>query len=400
MEKNLLVLSLMSSINGLACSLFWTIFNLYLWDIGFSLLEISILNASATIISLLFSRFFGKLSDYTRKKPFIATQFFLNSIIFLIFYLVISMGMTRFNIFIILYIMLGFAGSIGGGALMAAVTTSFRRKRTGEATGTFLSFSAIGWTVGSFLSGFIADNFGILYITLSASLLIFVSEVLLLLGYSEVYVKRERKTLREIFAETWSLQIEGDTRSLLLLFLVIALFNFGGAIYNLAFTIKMYIIFETKTMFGVISGFCGISNMIAPYLVGRYSDRVSKEKMLLGGLIVRDIFMLYLAISWSKIATIIFMVTPMWVFINIPIVSLTTEYSGLGHESETQSIRGIVAGCFSTIGSITSGVIAEMIDLRNNISAMYIILLIGCVFYFMALIPSIILRKNHIASRY
>ncbi len=377
----------------MASSLFWTIFILYLWDVGFDLLQISLFNATATLVSLSLSRFFGKLSDNIGKKPFILSQLFLNKIAFLGFYLAISYQYINFTIFLCFYTLLGFAGAVGGGALIAAVTTALTKQRTGEATGTFLSFSAIGWTLGSFLSGFIADRFGITTILIVSLVLILVAEIVLVVGYSEKYIAK-KYSIRKLFAETWSLRIHGDSKRLLLLFLTMALFNFGGSIYNLAFSIKMYLIFGSKTAYGIIGGFCGISNMIAPYMAGKYSDRVSKEKMMLIGLTFRDFFMLYLAVTWDRIATIIFMVTPMWVFINIPMVSLTTEYSDRGHESEIQSLRGIVCGVSSTIGGVVSGFIARIIDLRNNIMAIDIILLVGCIFYFMALIPSYLLRRK------
>lgn len=399
MKQKIIILSLISVITSFSGSLFWTIFNLYLWDINFSLLQISILNAIPAIIYIFLSRFFGKLADLTRKKPFISAQLFLNFVAFMGFFYVIKNNMQEMTYFAILYAVLGLSGSIGSGALTAAVTTALRRGHTGEAMGTFLSFSAVGWTAGSFLSGFIADNFGIISIPLVSAVLLIIAETVFLFGYREDTMVHREVSLNRIFFDSWSFHLEGDTKSLILLFLIVVFFNFGGSIYMLAFTIKMYILFETKTMYGFIGGLAGVSNMVAPFFVGRVSDRVSKEKMLFFGLLIRNIFMLYLAVAWDKIATIIFMITPMWPFIIIPITSLATEYSSEGHESEVQSVRGIVGTISSTTGSIISGIIAQMINLRQNIFLMHIILLIGTLFYFLTFIPSLLL-KNSVKSHH
>ena len=77
-----------------------------------------------------------------------------------------------------------------------------------------------------------------------------------------------------------------------------------------------------------------------------------------------------------------------------PTIALTTDYSSRGHESEVQSIRGIIQGTSNVVGGIVSGLIAEIFDVHENIMALDTILLIGSIILFIALIPAIILRKN------
>lgn len=390
---NIRILSLAAFIGSVAGSLFWTVFNLYLWDLNFSLLEISILNAIPMVISISFSRFFGRLADMTGRKKFITTQYILGGSTYIILSLMILYGRISLSLLIVIYILLGTAGTIGGGALTAAVTTSLRRERSGEATGIFLSFGSLGWMIGSFISGFMADILGMSSVAMASGSLLMLDGLLIVCLFREEK-RAEMVSLRRIFRESLSFSLEGDSSMLLLLFAMITLYSFGGALYGLAFTIKMYVILETKTLYGIVSGLAGLTNMFAPYIVGKLGDKYSKESLLLYGLAVRDIYMLYLAFTWDKTAIIIFMIAPMWVFISVPTIALTTDYSSRGHESEVQSIRGIIQGTSNVVGGIVSGLIAEIFDVHENIMALDTILLIGSIILFIALIPAIILRKN------
>ena len=388
---NLKVLSTAGFINAVAGSLFWTVFNLYLWDLRFSLLEIALLNAIPVIISIVLSRFFGRLADRTGRKRFIIIQFFMGGGVYIILSAVIMLEKVKFLILALIYFLLGLSGAIGGGALTASVTTSLRRERSGEATGIYLSFGSFGWMIGSFVSGFMADYAGMFYVALTSGFLLILSG-LLIVGFFEELKKDTEIDLKRIFRESWTFRLEGDRRRLFLLFLMVALYSFGGALYGLAFTIKMYVILKSKTLYGIISGFAGLTNMFAPYFVGRLGDKYSKESLLLYGMAVRDTYMLYLAFTWSEMAIIIFMIAPMWVFISVPTISLTTDYSLEGHESEVQSIRGVIQGVFNAFGSIMGGLIANILDLHRNIVAIDYILLVGSIILFTALIPALILK--------
>ena len=398
MHRNVVAVALTSMITGFAGSLFWTVFNLYLWDLNYTLLEISVLNIIPTSLSLVSSRFFGCWADVSGRKNFIVVGTSILSLAYFLFFLMIKTNIANYAYFIILFGMLGLAGSISSGALLAVTTTMMERRKSGTSFGAYLSVSAIGWTLGSFLSGYLADLYGMAFISLITAIMDILGAAIF--GFIFVEETKQRSfSLREIFRDSWRLLVAGDVRALTLVYSITAIFALGSSIYNLAFSIKIYVLFGSKTAFGFIMGLAGISNIISPYIAGRIADRTSKEKLLLEGILARDLYMAYLAVAWDKIATIVFMIIPFWVFIHVPTVSATTDYSARGHESEIQSLRSIVANLSNMIGTLISGIVARIFDVRHNIAAIDIVLIIGAAVYFMALIPATKLykqRKQHL----
>lgn len=392
MRKNAFVVVFSSLITGVGGSLFWTVFNLYLWDLNYTLLEISILNIIPTMISIMFSRFFGKWSDVASRKVFIVVGTLISSVSYLFLGFLIINHMLDYSRLIIIFMFFGVSGAISSGALIAVSTTIFERKKSGTSFGTYLSFSAIGWTIGSFLSGVLADLYGIAFISFLTGGFQMLAALLYALFYSEELKRREMR-LVDIFRDSWSLKVAGDAKLLFYLYLISSIFALGSSIYNLAFSIKIYIMFESKTYYGYVMGIAGLSNVVSPYLAGRLADKTSKEKLLLGGILARDLYMGYLAIAWDKIATIIFMIAPFWVFIHVPTVAATTDYSKEGHESEIQSLRSIVISISNMLGTLISGLIARIYDVRHNIMAINIVLIIGTIVYFTTLIPAIKLYR-------
>ena len=389
-------LVLSSALLSTAGSLFWTIFNLYLWDIGFSLLNIALLNVIPSILSLILSRYFGILADLTRKKPFIVFRLFLILATYMAFSFFLAGGIINFQILVPLFAVLGIAGAIGGGALLAAVTTSLEKIKTGQAAGTYLSFNSIGWAIGSFLSGYMADTIGMKNIFMVSSLLVFVSIIVVIFGYQENGEKKNiisRDVFLEAFKLAWSLRFKGNKRKFSLLIILTIILNIGTSLFFLAFIIKFYIMLGTKTLYGIISGIGGTASMIAPYLVGRISDKTNKETILVSGIAIRSMFMLYLSIFWDKVTAIIFWILPIWSLISVSTISLVTDYTKEGYESESQSIYNVVAGASSTIGNILSGIIATIINLRQNIMLIYIILTSGTLLCISALCIAIALWR-------
>jgi len=305
-------------------------------------------------------------------------------------------GIINFQILVPLFAVLGIAGAIGGGALLAAVTTSLEKIKTGQAAGTYLSFNSIGWAIGSFLSGYMADTIGMKNIFMVSSLLVFVSIIVVIFGYQENGEKKNiisRDVFLEAFKLAWSLRFKGNKRKFSLLIILTIILNIGTSLFFLAFIVKFYIMLGTKTLYGIISGIGGTASMIAPYLIGRISDKTNKETILVSGIAIRSMFMLYLSIFWDKVTAIIFWILPIWSLISVSTISLVTDYTEEGYESESQSIYNVVAGASSTIGNILSGIIATIINLRQNIMLIYIILTSGTLLCISALCIAIALWR-------
>jgi len=297
---------------------------------------------------------------------------------------------------------MGFAWSVGSGAFIAAVTTSMTREYTGRATGIFLSFDAIGWTIGSFVSGFLVDMFGLGIIFFMSFILMSFGAMIFFVGYVEESSGRhiDFSAIKKAFRDAWVFRVKGKDKLLVYLYGIVALLNLGASLYFLAFIIKFYIIVETKTMYGIITGIAGIFGMVTPYLVSRISDSIKKEWLLVYPLAIRIVFMFYLSIYWDKLISIIFWVMPLWGIINLALISLTTDYAIEGYESEAQAIRNTIGYVSSSIGNLIGGLIAIRVNLSENIMAMSKILIIGSSIYFCGLILAIAISlktlKGHI----
>lgn len=395
-DRNILSLSVVATIISLCGSTFWTIIPLIMWDLGFSLMDIAIFYVAQSIPMLLFSRFFGILSDRIGKKRFIVLELIVSFVAYILFYKAFKIGCVDIIFLAIISAIVGFAWAIGGGAFVAAITTSLTRERTGKATGVYLSFDAIGWTIGSFISGYIADYYGVEFVFMLASTLSFIGLLIIIGGYFDRnrLEHENHLSIRKVFRESWTFKIKGRKMELLFLYIIVGLLNLGGSIYFLVFIIKFYIIVETKTMYGLITGFAGVLGFIVPYLVGNISDRVSKEEILFYVLTVRVGFMFYMAFSWDFMSAIIFWLLPLWGIINLALISLTTDFSHEGYESEAQAIRNVIGFVSATIGNIVGGVLSSVVNLDENISMMYIVLLVGCIFYLIGMIMSLVLLKR------
>lgn len=377
---------------SLAGSLFGTVFNLYLLDLKFTLLEIAALNAISASVVFSLSRFFGRLADINGRKNFILASILIAAVAYLIFFLIIRINMIGFAYLAILFAILGFSGSLGVGAQLAITTTMMERGKSGTSFGVFLGASSLGGAVGSFLSGYFVDYYGMAMVSLMASILNLGGALLFGSMFVENF-KRSKVSIRRVFRDSWSFNISGNIRALALIYLTAAISSFGISLYGLPFSIKMYKLLGSKTSYGFITGITGLVNAVVPYFAGRIADRVSKEKTLLGGLISRSLYMTYLALSWDVVSVIIFAIVPFWVFIQVPLISSITDFSAEGHESETQSVGNVAMTISSIIGTVAAGVIAGVVGVENDIRALNAVLLVGAVIYFLTLVPATALYK-------
>ncbi|MCR8455915.1 MAG: MFS transporter [Candidatus Korarchaeota archaeon] len=392
MRRNVAAVLLTSIITSFAGSLFGTVFNLYLLDLKYTLLEISILNAISALMIFTLSRFFGRWADISGRKGFILAGILIASLAYFIFFLILKANAVNFINLAILFAILGLAGSVGTGAHLAITTTMMERNKTGTSFGVFLGSSSLGGALGSFLSGYLVDQYGMAIVSLIVAVLDFWGALL----FSSLFVesvKPSKVPLGKIFKDSWGFKISGNIRALALIYLTAAISSFGISLYGLPFSIKMYKLLGSKTTYGFITGITGLINTITPYFAGRLSDKTSKEKILIGGLIARSLYMTYLAMTWDVVSIIIFAIVPFWVFIHIPLISSITDFSTEGHESETQSIGNIIMTISSIIGTLTGGIIANIVGVESNIKAINTVLVIGAIIYFTTIAPATALYK-------
>ena len=152
------------------CSgMIYSIFSLYLRDLGMSLTQIGIVYTASSISGIIFAPVFGRLSDKIGRKPIIILSMASFSLVFLLY----SLSRSFLHILPVLILEGGMWAAFG------AVTPAFvadiaKERERGEYMGIYNQAWYTGWAIGPFLGGFLADSIGfrLSYIICSIVLLV------------------------------------------------------------------------------------------------------------------------------------------------------------------------------------------------------------------------------------
>lgn len=392
LRSGLLSLSITAVVLGFSISVFWTILPLYMWDLGFSFLEMAITYISQSLVMLTFSRALGIYADRTGRKKFIVIELIILLAAYITFYLCVETKFINVISIAMFSAMVGLSISVGGGALAAAITTSLGRERVSLASGIFVASDAIGWTLGSFVSGILVDTIGLKPVLL-VSILSVLLGLLVIGSYSEIFAESSI-SFKEAFKAAWSLSLPSKDNLLVYLLAIVGVLSFGSSLYFLVFIIKFYMIVGSKTLYGVLSGVSGILSIGAPYLVGAVSKKLGEERILICTLLIRTLLMALLVFSWDFTLSIIFWLAPLWTIINLELISLTTIYSIETRESEAHAVRNLASIIFMALGDIAGGIISWVIGAEKNITLMSVILGLGVAIYSIGIPLSIVLYKK------
>ena len=398
MNRDVWSLSATATIISFASSIFWTILPPYMWDLGFSFWEIAVVYASQSVVMLVFSRPLGIYADSVGKKKFIVSELLIILAAYIFLFCCVKTDYINSLSIVAFSILMGLAWATGSGAFAAAITTSLSREKTGTATGMYVAADSLGWTIGSFVSGFSVDVLGI-GPTLIISMFVICLGFITISFYHEVG-ERRLISIGKAIRESWTLSMPSKDNLLVYLFVVVVSLNMGAAIFFLVFTIKFYIIVESKTMYGLLSGISGLLSMVTPYFLGRLSEKASKEKILGIAITIRVLFMSLLVFSWDWLITVIFWITPLWPIITLELVSLTTDYSIENRESEAHAVRNIVGMISQTVGSLAGGFIAEAFRVKESLHLTALVLGLGVIIYALSIpLTFILYRKTKENSR-
>jgi len=147
----------------------YSIFSLYLRDLGMSLTQIGIVYTASSISGIIFAPVFGRLSDKIGRKPIIILSMASFSLVFLLY----SLSRSFLHILPVLILEGGMWAAFG------AVTPAFvadiaKERERGEYMGIYNQAWYTGWAIGPFLGGFLADSIGfrLSYIICSIVLLV------------------------------------------------------------------------------------------------------------------------------------------------------------------------------------------------------------------------------------
>ena len=152
------------------CSgMIYSIFSLYLQELGMSFTQIGIVYTASSISGIIFAPVFGRLSDRVGRKPIILLTMASFSLVFLLY------SLSRTFLHILPAVLLEGGMWAAFGAVMPAFIADIAKERErGAYMGIYNQAWYTGWAIGPFLGGFLADSIGfrLSYIICSIVLLI------------------------------------------------------------------------------------------------------------------------------------------------------------------------------------------------------------------------------------
>jgi DHA1 family multidrug resistance protein-like MFS transporter len=235
------------------------------------------------IISAIFSPIWGHAADKYGRKPMLLRASLGMSIV------IFSMGFAQ-NIYVLVGLRLLQGVITGyGTACTTLIATQTDREHAGWALGTLSTSSIAGSLLGPTIGGYIGDNFGlqnVFFMTGSLMLITFMTTVLFV---KEDFTRQDQKVpgVREI----WQLiPAKSLTCILFVTFFVLSL-----ALYSIEPIVTVYVSQLTPDsghvalLAGVVFSASGLASIMAAPQLGKLSDKIGPQKVMLGGLIVAGV---------------------------------------------------------------------------------------------------------------
>ncbi|MFZ2070280.1 MAG: MFS transporter [Halobacteriota archaeon] len=138
------------------CSgMIYSIFSIYLWELGISITQIGIVYTASSISGIIFAPIFGKLSDRVGRKPIIILSIASFSLVFLLY----SLSRSFLHILPI-QILEGGMWAAFGAVTPAFIADIAKERERGEYMGIYNQAWYTGWAIGPFLGGVLAGSIG------------------------------------------------------------------------------------------------------------------------------------------------------------------------------------------------------------------------------------------------
>ncbi len=316
------------------------------------------------VTSFIFQPLWGKLADrYGRKIMLLRSGFGMSIVIIL-------MGFSTSVWQLLLLRMLN--GTISGftPAAVSLLSSSVPKEKAGFAMGTLQSGSVAGSIFGPLIGGLMAAWYGyrpIFYIT---GTLLAIASLLVLLMVKENFDKASAAR-QPNFSVIKGFHELRKVRQLPALFTVTALIQF-----SLLSSMPMIPLFiqsmdvpaESLAFYaGLVTSVMGFSNMMASPVLGRLSDRIGAEKVLLFSLVFAAISFIPQALVhsvWQLLAARFFLGLCMGGM--LPTVnSLILKYTPNGMEGRAYSFNTSALGLGNLMGPIIGGLLFGWISIRG-----------------------------------
>jgi DHA1 family multidrug resistance protein-like MFS transporter len=275
-------------------------------------------------------------------------------------------------------------GTISGfsPAAVALMSTNTPKDRMGFAMGTIQSGAVAGSILGPFFGGLLADQIGfrnIFYITGSLMLLASVLTSILVKEKfnAQEAAKKPKVSVREGFNQIRKI------RQLPALYTVTFLIQI-----SMLMTLSLMPLFVERLhssdvglafYAGLVSSITGFSNVIASPLLGRLSDRIAPERILIICLIGAGLMFIPQSLVqnvWQLFAARFLL--GMFMGGLMPTVnSLIGKYTPSGMESRAYSFNTSALSLGNMVGPVTGGIISAFLDIREIFIISTVLLLLN-----------------------
>ncbi|WP_068966524.1 multidrug efflux MFS transporter [Desulfosporosinus sp. BG] len=238
------------------------------------------------IIAAIFSPIWGHAADKYGRKPMLLRASLGMSVI------VFSMGFAH-NVYQLIALRL-LQGVITGysTACVTLIATQTDNEHAGWALGTLSTASIAGSLLGPMVGGYIEENFGLQNVFFITSVLLMIAFITTFLFVKEEFVRSSKKVLSA--KEVWKLIPYPD----LIVTIFITFFALQLALYSIEPIITVYItqLSHNTTHVALISGIAfsapGLASILAAPRLGRLSDKIGPQKVMLVALIAAGIIIL------------------------------------------------------------------------------------------------------------
>ncbi len=369
------------SING---AIFWTIFRVFIYDIGGSFLEVAMISAIQNIFSVFLAPFWGSLGDELNwRKPFIVI-----GSISVAFFTTLFLSASKVTDYLVIFIFASLFYSMVNPNLNALISLSVEKESRGKALGYFFGINAIGWTLGGILSGLLAEAYGMNYVFILSAI------VGLLGGLTILFFLHEEKApfhLSNVIRDAWRKVIDvfrvQRERNFNILLLAVILHGTGGGIFFTLFQIKFFeAVNRNYAIYGIVSGLSGIGSIIAPPIYGTLTDKIGRKLVMQATLMIYSIYFIVLGVFWDPVILTILWFLPLWPGVRISSIALAADIAGEEKMGKYQGLLESVNALARIIGALLGGFLADLFTARLDFSVIDHILMLASIGPFLATI--------------
>jgi len=287
-KRNLIVCWFGMFVTGIGMSQIAPVLPLYIQHLGVqdtaSITQLSGIAFGITfIISAIFSPIWGHAADKFGRKPMLLRASLGMSIV------IGCMGFAQ-NVYVLIGLRLLQGAITGyGTACTTLIATQTDKEHAGFALGTLSTSNIAGSLLGPVIGGYIGEKFGLQNVFFITGSLMMVAFITTALFVKESFTREDKKTLS--MREVWNTVPEKS----LTITMFVTFFILTVALYTVEPIVTVYVtqLSSNTSHVALIAGMAfsasGLANIIAAPNLGKLSDKIGAQKVMLGALVAAGI---------------------------------------------------------------------------------------------------------------